>query len=113
MTSLTIAELQQQSHATALEKGWWDDGDRNIGELLCLMHSEVSEAFEEYRNGRDPQEVYFREDGKPEGIPIELADILIRIGDFCGRHEIDLSAAVESKLAFNRKRPYRHGGKRA
>jgi NTP pyrophosphatase (non-canonical NTP hydrolase) len=114
-TELTVDQLVKESHSTAKEKGWWDgDGERNVGELLALIHSEVSEALEEYRDGRGITEVYYREsDGKPEGFPVELADVLIRIGDFCGAFGIDLAAVLQEKLEFNKGRPSRHGNKRA
>ncbi len=111
---LTIAALIDQSHQTAREKGWWDAGhsERAFGEIVALFHSEISEAFEEYRAGRDLTEIYTGSNGKPEGVPIELADLLIRIGDFCGYYNIPLEAALRQKLAYNKTRPYRHGGKR-
>lgn len=48
---------------------------------------------------------------KPEGIPSELADIIIRVLDTCGAWGVDIDTAVRTKLEFNRSRPYRHGGK--
>ena len=52
--TLTINDLFQISHNTAKEKGWWDDSNRNVGELLALIHSEISEALEVYRiKGKD------------------------------------------------------------
>ncbi len=51
------------------------------------------------------------EDKKPEGIPIELANLLIRIFDTCGTYGINLSEALRMKMAYNKTRPYRHGGK--
>lgn len=111
--SLTITALIDQSHQTALEKGWWNTTERNFGEIIALFHTEISEAFEAYRAGRDLDEIYTSDNGKPEGIPIELADLLIRIADFCGYYDIPLEAALQQKLAYNQTRPYRHGGKRA
>jgi NTP pyrophosphatase (non-canonical NTP hydrolase) len=49
---------------------------------------------------------------KPEGIPSEMADIVIRVLDFCYRYKIDLEAVLLEKLAFNETRGHRHGGKR-
>jgi len=46
--SMTIETLIAESNQTAKSKGWWDDPDRNIGEILALIHSEVSEALEVY-----------------------------------------------------------------
>jgi NTP pyrophosphatase (non-canonical NTP hydrolase) len=49
---------------------------------------------------------------KPEGIPSEMADIVIRVLDFCYRYKIDLEEVLLEKLAHNKTRGYRHGGKR-
>lgn len=48
---------------------------------------------------------------KPEGVASELADVVIRVADLCGLYGIDLNAALEEKMAFNKTRPYRHGNK--
>lgn len=54
----------------------------DAGTAIALMHSELSEALEEERAGNP--DVYYREDSKPEGALIELADCVIRIADYCG-----------------------------
>lgn len=117
MPELTVTDLIRESHNTAVEKGWWDDDpelDRSFGTTLALMHSEISEALEEYRDGRSYTEIYYREsDGKPEGIPVEFADVIIRICDNAGKYGMPLLRALEEKLAFNKTRPHRHGGKKA
>jgi NTP pyrophosphatase (non-canonical NTP hydrolase) len=101
-----VALVDQWAH----EKGWRDKTDTTVGDRLMLMVTELAEAMEEHRTGHAPNEVYDH-DFKPEGIPIELADVIIRIADFCGLYKIDLEAALTTKLAFNQGRPYRHGGK--
>ena len=113
--SITIQTLIEKSNKTARDKGWWDDENRNVGELIALIHSEVSEALEAYRiKGRDGiSESWFSESGKPEGFVYELADVLIRVADLCGEFELDLEDALKSKLAYNETRPYRHGNKKA
>lgn len=50
--------------------------------------------------------------GKPEGIPTELADVIIRVLDYCGYAGIDIDAAISQKHEYNKSRPYRHGGKK-
>lgn len=139
---LGIKELCRESHATAVEKGWWENRERNFGEQIALMHSELSEALEEFRKyGMNPDWFLYDEvesttgpslvlpdgsdgnshkpmlhgDGryKAEGIAAEFADVLIRIADTCERYDIPLAQALRIKMAYNKKRPYRHGGKRA
>lgn len=106
-------ELAAKIHETAKEKGWWKDGDRNFGEIIALIHSELSEALEEYRSGHSENEVYHKLFDKPEGVPIELADAIIRILDFCCHAEIDIDQAIAQKMKYNESRPFRHGGKKA
>lgn len=148
-------------HRTAQEHGWWDqqtrpggevEGQRSFGELMALVHSEVSEALEDYRKGAAPdvvsyqytrvgsvQQAYVVRQGssgelileiegvdvfitpdnceqygfqaKPVGIPIELADIIIRVLDTCGYYRINIEEAMLIKARYNEGRPYRHGGK--
>ena len=106
---MNLNDLADMAYSNAVDKGWWKE-ERTFGELIALCHSELSEALEEYRNGNDLQTMYFIGD-KPEGIPVELADVLIRIFDICGRNGIDLDEAVATKMMYNSTRPIRHGGK--
>ena len=108
---MDIKELQIASHAIAVTKGWWEE-DRNVGELLALIHSEVSEALEEWRIDEDLAVIRMEGD-KPVGFAVELADTLIRICDLAESAGIDLNAALQIKMAYNATRPWRHGGKRA
>ena len=109
--------LIKQAHKTALEHGWWEEGPgvqvKTFGDYVSLGHTELSEAYEEYRKGYRITEIYYNEDkpDKPEGIPIEIADEFIRWFDFCGHMGIDLLHAILLKMEFNEGRPYRHGGK--
>ena len=105
-----LNELAKEIHKNAVDHGWWDE-IRVFPEILCLIHSEVSEALEEYRDNHLPDEVYYGENGKPEGIPVELADVIIRILDYCGQVGIDIDKVLMEKHEYNKGRPYRHGGK--
>lgn len=110
---MEFREMQELAHSTAQEKGWWDT-PRSIPEQIALMHSELSEALEEYRANHKPSTIRRREsDGKPEGFGIELADCIIRILDTAEYYKLDMEHMLNIKLEFNKSRPFRHGDKRA
>lgn len=124
---MNINDLVLEVHNNAKEHGWWNGPERTFGELIALCHSELSEALEEFRNGYDFKQTYYSfgrqcqtnipsyrnsvKIDKPEGIPSELADVVIRIMDMCGHYGIDLEKAIMEKHEYNKSRPYKHGGK--
>ncbi len=92
----TLSEFTESCHKVAREKGFWDE-ERNIGEALMLIVTEVSEAMEAHRI---KDEENFRE---------ELADTFIRLFDLCGGLGIDIEEEILKKTQANKKRPYKHG----
>ena len=108
-----LVDIAEHVYSVAVEKGWYEDGQANFPEKIALVHSELSETLEEYRNGHGYQDIYYADSGKPEGIAVELADAVIRIFDMCVHFDIPLADAMAQKMAYNMGREYRHGGKRA
>ena len=96
-TDCSLNSLIKECHRVAKSKGWWDE-KRNEGELIALMHSELSEALAAMRNY-----------GTKDNIAEELADCCIRIFDYCGAKDINLGKALFKKIEYNKTRSYHHG----
>lgn len=102
VTSFT--DMARQVHHNAKNKGFWDK-DRNVGEMLALIHSEISEALEAFRSGNPPDE-------KVPGFSsfeVELADAVIRIMDLAFARDFSLAAAIVAKAEYNKTRTRMHG----
>lgn len=84
---------------------WWHDIEtgerlqRNKGELLMLMVSELAEAMEGARTDAMDDKLPHR---KME--EVELADCLVRIFDYAGAFKLDLEGALREKLEYNLRR---------
>ena len=99
-------EVAGAIHNEAAKHGFWDS-PRNDGEMIALMHSELSESLEALRHG-NPMDEHC-----PEFLnsTIELADCIIRIMDMAEGRGMPLAEAILAKMEFNATRPYKHGKK--
>ena len=118
---MTVQELMEEACRIALAHGFGVEEEPNVGEFIALVHTELSEAFDGWRKGdglktiRTSQEIVGNglvKAIKPDGFPVELADAVIRICQWCQRYGIPLREAIEMKMAYNETRPYKHGGRR-
>jgi len=98
--------------AWAEDKGL-NEEERTQGDWAALVHTEISEAFESWRNGEPLFWIRFWEEmrgsGKPEGAAAEYADALIRIFHWFAQHNMDVDQVLKEKMKFN----LEHGGEQA
>jgi NTP pyrophosphatase (non-canonical NTP hydrolase) len=132
----TINTLIKLAHEKAKNGGWWD-AERNIGELLMLTVSELSEALEALRkdhyanksittdlyndlivNSHDEEFILNEEQWKASfennvknTFEDEMADVAIRLFDLCGGLNVDLAKHIDLKMKYNSMRGYKHGKK--
>jgi NTP pyrophosphatase (non-canonical NTP hydrolase) len=84
---------------------WWQNPatgepiQRNVGELLMLMVSELAEGMEAHRKGLNDDKLPHR-----PGLEVELVDCIIRIMDLAGALKMDIAGAFIEKMEFNRVR---------
>lgn len=105
MIETSIDLLQRVVHSANLAAGWYHDKEtkepvkRNFGELVALVHSELSEALEGYRKDLMDDKLPHR-----PMVEVEFADAIIRIMDTAEYMGLDVGGAIIEKLAYNRNR---------
>ena len=102
MDAACLNYMVRDVYQNNVKMGWYTDlttgqrKERNVGELLALIHSEVSEALEGHRKNLMDTHLTHR-----PMIEVELADTIIRIFDLAGYLGLDLGGAYVEKLAYN------------
>lgn len=123
-TNMKIKDISKKIHQNAREKGFWDT-ERNFGELLMLVTSELGEALEAHRKRKHSDYVHYRlicNDQPTEvqeevaflvhikdTVEDEIADAVIRLFDLAEGMGIDLEWHIEQKLKYNKTRERLHG----
>lgn len=117
-------------HENAKSKGFFDS-EKNTGEMLCLIHSEVSEALEADRKnhyavdswnlknsidlddlGSTSAKQYFKQEFEvavKNSFEDELADVIIRVLNLCAFKGIDIEKHIKMKMIYNSMREHKHG----
>lgn len=101
----SINDVAEYCNLLAIRSGWYHDldtgkpKDRNHGEMMILMVSEIVEAMEAYRKNLMDDKLPHR-----KGVEVEMADAVIRIFDYCNNYGHDLGGAIAEKLEYNSKR---------
>jgi NTP pyrophosphatase (non-canonical NTP hydrolase) len=100
-----INQLRDFCYKESFDAGWHTDlntgelKERNKGEMLALIHSEVSEMLEGERKDLMDDKLPHR-----KMVEVEAADVIIRVLDYCGRWNLDVGGAFVEKVEFNRNR---------
>jgi NTP pyrophosphatase (non-canonical NTP hydrolase) len=124
-----INKLSKEIHEINVKNGFYE-AEKNIGEMIALIHSEASEALE-----ADRKSIRFPKNGSEDNLKAilgwvsdedfkshfqkqvkdtfedEIADTMIRLMDLSAYLGIDLEGHIKAKMRYNSLREYKHGKK--
>jgi NTP pyrophosphatase (non-canonical NTP hydrolase) len=121
-----LNDLSIECHDRSRANGFWDKPS-NIGEKLMLIVSELSEALEADRKSKYSTNIneiewhndwHLKDESKDKEIFLklikdthedEIADVFIRLFDYCGGMNIPIGDHIAAKIGYNSTRPYKHG----
>jgi hypothetical protein len=103
--------LENHREGDAPTKVWYEEKIRVFNVAGQPVFTDDGKPVMAVVRHREQRTVDGRPTRKPCGIPSELADIVVRIAHFAGKHGVDLAGAVEEKMAYNATRPFKHGNK--
>lgn len=95
---MDLNQFMQEVHENAVAHCWWDK-ERSGGTIRSLFHCELSEAMEAHRKGQPLY--YVQEDGKPDGMAVELIDCCIRILDYMAKEKLTLLTGDPDEMMVN------------
>ncbi|GAC1391349.1 MAG: hypothetical protein NVSMB46_03540 [Candidatus Saccharimonadales bacterium] len=102
---ITSGSYQSRLYEECRSAGWDPELRNTFAEEIAHLHEELSEAFRALRQYHD-YEIHYDDNGKPQGIPIELADVMIGLFYNAELHDFDLFNEVEIKHRYNLTRNY-------
>ena len=100
-----LRRIQRTIHESCVEAGWYSDLEtgkpieRNTGEVLMLMVTELAEAMEGHRKNLMDSHLPHR-----KNMEVELADCVIRILDTAHSLGMDVAGAMQEKFEYNQVR---------
>jgi NTP pyrophosphatase (non-canonical NTP hydrolase) len=95
---MELKDLQSRVEELAKAKDWGIKPDDIIfAEKIALLHGEVSEALEAYRQGKMTG---------PHGVIEELGDIMMRTIHLANIYKVDLEKQILDKIEINKTRDW-------
>jgi NTP pyrophosphatase (non-canonical NTP hydrolase) len=127
---MEVKQIMKEIHENNVIKGFWEDKEtKNVGEVLMLCVSELSEALEAHRKNKFANIKSFEMEKRyqvhgdklnfeqsfqshiKDSFEDEIADTVIRLFDLSEGFGIDLEWHIRQKIDYNKTRPFKHNKK--